>query len=503
MKGISTEAKVGLLVLLSIFILAFLTFRVGKFSFNKEDGYQLKVKFNSIAGLDLKARVKVSGVDAGYVKDVVLIRGYPELTLWIKDGIEIREDAIAWIRSLGLMGEKYIEIEPGSESLSLLKNGDRITKAIETKDVDDMAQHLGTLAEELISIARSLSGVFGTQEGQARLNQIMENMEQMTTGINSMVVQNQKDFNRLVNNLADFSEELNKLMFDNKEQLAGIIDDFGRFSSDLATYGPDMMQDISKTTESLRDLVDPNGYGIGATLKGFADASGRLDFTLQQLSEVAERLNRGEGTMGKLLTEDKLYEDFSGSLDNINSMLSKAEAFSLHLGFRSEYLTEFEKSKSYFSLKFQPREGKYYLLEVIDDFKEKVTSKRTVIEGGEEKAVEIETEEDPLLFNLLIAKQFGPFFLRGGLMESTGGVGIDYYPFKDNLLFGIEGWDLGETKPHLKLFARAILKRHFIINIGWDDAVNSQNQSFFAGAGFTFEDKDLKYLLSKLPLPGL
>ena len=87
-------------------------------------------------------------------------------------------------------------------------------------------------------------------------------------------------------------------------------------------------------------------------------------------------------------------------------------------------------------------------------------------------------------------------------MESTGGVGIDYCPFGDKFLVGIEGWDLGETKPHLKLFARLILKRHFIINIGWDDAVNSQTQSFFAGAGFTFEDKDLKYLLSKLPLPG-
>jgi phospholipid/cholesterol/gamma-HCH transport system substrate-binding protein len=502
-KGISTEAKVGLLVLLSMFILAFLTLRVGKYSFNREDGYQLKVKFNSIAGLDLKARVKVSGVDAGYVKEVTLIHGYPELTLWIKEGIEIRENAIAWIRSLGLMGEKYVEIEPGSESLSLLKSGDRITKAIETKDVDEMAEHLGTLAEELIAIAQSLKGVFGTQEGQARLNQIMENMEQMTTGMNSMVMQNQRDINRLVNNLADFSEELNELMFDNKEELAGIISDFSRFSSDLATHGPNMMQDITKTAETLKDLVDPNGYGIGATLKGFADASGRLDFTLQQLSEIAERMNRGEGTIGKLLTEDQVYEDISGTLSDVHSMLSKAESFSLHLGFRSEYLTEFEKSKSYFSLKFQPRKGKYYLLEVIDDFREKVTSTKTIIQDGNVTAIEIEKEEDPLLFNLLMAKQFGPFFLRGGLMESTGGIGIDYYPFGENFFIGIEGWDLGETKPHLKLFASAILKRHFIINIGWDDAINSQTQSFFAGAGFTFEDKDLKYLLSKLPLPGL
>jgi len=89
-----------------------------------------------------------------------------------------------------------------------------------------------------------------------------------------------------------------------------------------------------------------------------------------------------------------------------------------------------------------------------------------------------------------------------GLMESTGGAGIEYHPFGDNLWFGVEGWDFGEPKPHLKLFAQTIIKRHFIINLGWDDFGNSDTRSFFAGAGFTFEDNDLKYLLSKLPLPG-
>jgi phospholipid/cholesterol/gamma-HCH transport system substrate-binding protein len=133
-----------------------------------------------------------------------------------------------------------------------------------------------------------------------------------------------------------------------------------------------------------------------------------------------------------------------------------------------------------------------------------VTSTRTIYDGsGEKIGEEIETDEDSLLFNLLMAKQFGPFFLRGGLIESTGGLGIDYCPFGEKFYLGVEGWDLDESRPHLKLFANLKLKKHIIINMGWDDATNSDTQSFFAGAGFTFEDEDLKYLLSKLPLPGL
>ena len=502
MKGISTEAKVGLLVLLAMFILAFLTFRSGKYTFDQGEGYHLKVTFRSVAGLDPKARVKVSGVDAGYVKEISLVHGYPELVLWIGNGIEIREDALARIRSLGLMGERYVEIEPGSPDVPLLKNGDRIRIGLETKDVDEMSEYLGTLAEELIQVARSFQRVFGTEEGQARLKQIIVNMEEMTTGMNKMVMQNQREINRLVSNMADFTEDLSLLMSQNRDKLAGMIGDFSQFSADLADQGPKMMQDISDATQSLSALMDPNGYGVGATFKDFSDAAERLDFTLEQLSEVVERVNKGEGTVGKLFTDDRVYEDISGTLGGVRRMVSKAEAFSLHLGFRTEYLTEYEKSKSYFSLKFQPRQGKYYMLEFVDDFREEVTSRRVIYTDTNLVSEEQELE-DKLRFNLLLAQQFGPVLIKGGLMESTGGVGIDYYLLGENLSLGIEGWDFGETKPHLKLFAKAILKKHFIINLGWDDFANSQTQSFFAGAGFTFEDEDLKYLLSKLPLPGL
>ncbi|MGA1792038.1 MAG: MlaD family protein [bacterium] len=503
MKGISTEAKVGLLVLLSMFILAFLTFHSGKMSFDKGKGYQLKVKFNSVAGLDPKARVKVSGVDAGYVKEINLVQGYPELTLWLGRGIEIREDAVAWVRSLGMMGEKYVEIEPGSLSYPLLKDGDRISKGLVAKDVDEMAESLGSLAEELIVIAQAVKKVVGTQDGQARLSLIVQNMEEMTSGMNEMVIQNQKEINRLVSNLADFSEELNQLMIQNRTQIAGIITDFGHFSSELSRQGPDMMRNISDATEGLKGFMDPNGYGLSGAFKEFNDAAQRLDYSLQQFSEITERVNRGEGTIGKLLTDDQVYEDLSGTLGDLHSMVSKAEAFSLHIGFRSEYLTEYEKSKSYFSLKFEPRKGKYYLLEFVDGFREELTSRRVIYDpNGVQTTVEEELEEK-LMFNILMAQQFGPFFIKGGLMESTGGAGIDYNPFGENFSMGFEAWDFGETKPHLKLFASALIKKHFIINVGWDDFANSQRESFFAGAGFTFEDEDLKYLLSKLPLPGL
>ncbi|MBN2372791.1 MCE family protein [bacterium] len=502
MKGISTEAKVGLLVLLAIFILAFLTLRAGNYEFNKKNGYRLTVVFDSVAGLDQKARVKVSGVDAGYVEEISLVDDGARLTLRIKEGINIRKNAQARILSLGLMGEKYIEIEPGTEEFPLLRNGETISTGLAGKSLDQLGEQIGALADDLMAITKSIKAVIATQEGQARLTQIMENMEHLTTGMSNIVIENQKEINRIVKNLADFSGELNKLMVQNKGHVSNIVSDLNVFSSDLALQGKKMMQDMGDVTESLKSLVDPNNKDIGSTFKRLAGVTEKLDLTLKEVHEIAERMNKGEGTIGKLLTDEKVYNEISGTLEGLNTTLSKADAFSLHLGFRSEYLTEYEKSKSYFSLKIQPRENKYYMLEFVDGFKERVSSTRRVFQDGTVVSVEEETQ-DKLLFSLLMAYKLGPFFLKGGLMESEGGAGIDYYPFGENFCLGVEGWDFDQTKPHLKIFSKLIFKRYFHVNIGWDDAINSDAQSFFAGAGFAFEDKDLKYILTKLPLPGL
>lgn len=503
MSGISTEAKVGLLVLLGIIILAFLTFRAGNYEFDQRNGYSLKVIFRSVAGLDQKARVKVRGVDSGYVEEISLLPDGAQLVLRIKQGADIRKNAIARIQSMGLMGEKYIEIEPGTEKFPLLKDGDWIAIGLDGRDIDQLAEQIGVLADELMAITHSIKMVIATQDGQARITRIMENIENLTSGMSNMVMQNQVQINTLVRNLSDFSEELNQLVSQNKGRVASIVTDLDSFSCTLAKEGKKVVQDLGDVTETLKSLMDPNVEDMGSTFERLPSITQKLDLTLAQLYKITERINKGEGTVGKLLTDDKVYEEISGTLGDLHTTLRKAESFSLHLGFKSEYMTEYKKSKSYFSLKFQPRPSKYYMLEFVDDFNDYRSSKRTVIDQhGVVTSVE-EEFEDRLLVNLLMAHKLGLFFLKGGLIESKGGVGIDFYPLADNLCLGVEGWDLDLSKPHLKLFASLILKRHFSINLGWDDAANSDTQSFFAGAGFTFEDSDLKYLLTKIPLPGL
>jgi phospholipid/cholesterol/gamma-HCH transport system substrate-binding protein len=117
-----------------------------------------------------------------------------------------------------------------------------------------------------------------------------------------------------------------------------------------------------------------------------------------------------------------------------------------------------------------------------------------------------ETFEDKLQFTIEYAKRWGNLALRLGLIESTGGVGADYYAFDDRLKFSIDSWNYGSKEPdnekaHLKATASYSLGKVFFINAGYDNPLNSRRAAPFAGIGLRFDDEDLKYLLGSVPIP--
>ena len=140
-------------------------------------------------------------------------------------------------------------------------------------------------------------------------------------------------------------------------------------------------------------------------------------------------------------------------MSQLNNYLEKQETFRTYLDYRGEYLFEDEALKSYISLRIQPREDKYYLLQVIDDpaGKRKVTESVTEINGETVVVYQEKIDYDDLKFSAQVAKRYYDFVLRGGLLESTGGFGFDYYFLDDKLLMSLEAFDFSlDRNPHLK-----------------------------------------------------
>ena len=149
MKKYAHEFKVGIFILLCLVGLAYLTLSTGKVKFG-EKGYNIYVIFNELAGLNTKAPVMLNGFDVGKVDEIKLSYDNEKtliaLKLWLKDGVKVREGSEVSIKSLGLMGEKYIQIS-SSKSTNFLEP-EAVIYGKPYVDIDTLVSSLNTTMDE-------------------------------------------------------------------------------------------------------------------------------------------------------------------------------------------------------------------------------------------------------------------------------------------------------------------------------------------------------------------
>ncbi len=113
----TTEFKVGIVVLFGIAILFYMSFRVGKFgTLTEGHGYTVTAHFKNIAGLDTKSPVEVAGVEVGRISKIALDGTVAKTWLLMKEDVKVPVDSKVAIKSFGILGDKYIEITPGQST---------------------------------------------------------------------------------------------------------------------------------------------------------------------------------------------------------------------------------------------------------------------------------------------------------------------------------------------------------------------------------------------------
>ncbi len=123
-----TELKVGIFVFIGLVILMIFVLSIGGFK-TWSSGYKVKFIFSFINGVKLGAPVRFAGVDVGQVKKINFIRSPAgqtkvEIVAWVQEKVNIPIDSSVWVNTLGLLGEKYIEILPGENITTLLLAGE-------------------------------------------------------------------------------------------------------------------------------------------------------------------------------------------------------------------------------------------------------------------------------------------------------------------------------------------------------------------------------------------
>ncbi|MCK9375857.1 MAG: outer membrane lipid asymmetry maintenance protein MlaD [Syntrophobacterales bacterium] len=140
MKRANLELTVGIFVLVGLACLAYLAINLGKMEVYGE-GYQLFANFDNASGLKNGASVEVAGVEVGRVTSIQLTSQYQaRIGLKMHEGLKIHDDAIASIRTKGIIGDKFVKLSPGN-SEKLLSAGGTI---INTESGIDLEELIGT-----------------------------------------------------------------------------------------------------------------------------------------------------------------------------------------------------------------------------------------------------------------------------------------------------------------------------------------------------------------------
>lgn len=446
------EFKVGLLVLVVAGLIAVMSMRVSEDPTLGGAKHYWFLSPNA-SGLVKKSSVKMAGIPIGVIKDIQLSNGIARIDIVVRDEVNLRQSARAEIKANGILGDKYVEVSPGLPEDPPLKDGDQILNVNDKGSLEGLMSQISDIGGSLKVVA----------------NSIKESVEDKGTDKHIL--------GRIVQNIEHLTADISQMTSENKGKVT------------------DILTEIRSITKSLESTLNNND-------SGFKKNWARLDQILKNVEDVTNKINQGQGTIGKLINDEKTVEEINTAVEGINNLLDTSNKLQTAVDFHSEYLESQNAWKSYIGLKIQPGLDRYYLIQVVDDpagVRERTDTVSTNTPPGSSLAVnENKTYYNKMKFTLLFAKNFYNFTFRGGLIENSGGVGFDYFFFRNKLRFTTEAFEFSNM--NLRTSLTYNLYKGIYVTGGVSDALNrSSRYSNYVGAGLFLTNDDMKILMTKMP----
>src|SRR5258706_13727799 len=348
--------RVGLLVAAALLVLMIFVFFIGSEQkiFSRKNEY--KVRLDNVTGLAEGNPVKISGVTVGVIKDITLPRDPKmrdvdiELMVDRKYADRIRTDSRARLKKLGLLaGDSYIDISPGSPKFDALEPGSEIPAARQT-NVDQLISSGEDLVDNFVQISYSLKNVLSRiDRGEGLIGELTSTPETKQRITDTFLTTLNKT-NAILGHVESGKGLVGKLVYDDAfaASLTGSLQESARSLQTLVTniegslksgQGAvpallndaegkkkvlDLIENLRLTSANLAALTASyqSGQGLVPRLmndKAYGDQT-LVEFNglLRQLNDTGPRLNRAEGTAGRLISDPAVTESWNAILTGIN-----------------------------------------------------------------------------------------------------------------------------------------------------------------------------------------
>lgn len=499
-------------MLIALAVLGYFVLRIEDISLSRSrTTREVKAVFDDVAGLDNESAVRIAGVRKGHVTNIrVLPDGRAEVTMDVDDDVPLRTDANAKVANLGLLGEKYVELDSGSPAAPVVsEQGQVVVRGSQPASFDDITNQVSAIAADVKAITTSLRNVVGGPAGQQRIETIVGNVDAITAEVRALVAANRMNVDATLENTRAITEDL-------RREIPKLAETLDRVANQIGGTVGENRQDVRQVVENLRGL------------------SSDLRVTADNLNDITGHVKSGEGTVGKLFYSNEAHDKLTsaltsveGGVKSLQETLGRANRIQMDLGIRADYLAGLSESevngvnttqgnsRSTLGLRILPNpdRNRFYNIELADDPRGRRRDKIDVVtqtNPATGQSDTIITEQTKFDRNFLISAQAGWMLdnlaVRIGLFDSTGGIGADYR-WNDRISFTGEAFDFGKRRddlPHLRLLGQYVIRKEkphtpqLFLTTGVDNALN--DTAFLFGGGVRWKDEDLKYLIGSVPL---
>lgn len=487
LKTLGTEFKVGLFALVAMATLAYMFFVLSPDSFKNREYVTYYTVLKNAAGIVAKTHVKTSGVSIGKVRSVTLEGGNTKVVLELDDSVKIPVGSRIEIRSVGLLGDKHLEVVRPDDQGQYIQSKGFIPQSDDAMDMETLISLVGDIAKDIKKVTGSLANVLGTQKGEKSMQSIVDNIERFTA------------------DLKDTTATLKKVVGDREEDYQDIVSNIR-----------DGVRDVREFASNLRDVLDDeNKAKIDRILASFDETMVDVKGSARNINLIAQKVEKGEGTLGKLVNDDSTISEIEGAIKDIRKVIAPATKLQIEVDSHVE-LRRDSTSQTYGNVIFRTRPDRFYLVGLSDTRyrnREITTETQTATDEDKDGLPDVTIREktkdqQALRINLQMGKRWYFATVRAGLFETTGGVAGDLHFLDDRLKLTLEVFDF-DTKnrevrrnAHIKAYASALFYNHIYAVVGIDDPTRTDPDTdkvdkeinFFVGGGVTFTDQDLKAL---------
>ncbi|MCR4417940.1 MAG: MlaD family protein [Ignavibacteria bacterium] len=280
-----TNIKVGITVLIGIFIFLFILGWAKRITI-AGDYNVLKMRFNSVSGLELGDHITINGVKMGKVHNIIIEGNSVIVEGYIPKNVILKQDAKATVEMMDLMGGKKIEIKPGESNVPFDFNN--ILEGKLSTDIPGALAMVGNVEQDLKLIIldtkillEKINDHLSDENTMNSLKTSVKNLEEITTNLNNFLVKNNSKIEKTIENISNLTEKSDRFLSENADTLI-------------------------ETFKETRELI------------------ANLNNVVNSLEVIMKQTQSRENNIGKILYDEELYDKLKQSiikLDTISNLL--------------------------------------------------------------------------------------------------------------------------------------------------------------------------------------